>query len=292
MTNIPLGTSTWKRLGADEPSALLKNRYYEQNPTNLETQVALISRPGLKRWITSGIGTGPIRSVYSQPGSFNDALFIVSGSTLYKIDTNETVTSLQTGLAGDNLESPAMVATSAIGAVPAYLYIADGTTLYLYDGSTCSAVTTPDGVGIISLGVIASYVICVVAPGDGYNGRFYWILPAETTIDPLNFATAERTPDTVLSVRVVGDQFWLLGSNSTEVWYPTGDAETPFSRTQGRVFDRGVWGGTDAQISDSIMLVDNDGVCYQIVNGAPQRVSNHAIEERIRKAIREQIIGV
>ena len=51
-------------------------------------------------------------------------------------------------------------------------------------------------------GMFANYA---VVQGADKNGRFYWIEPGEHVIDPLNFATAERLPDPVLSVRAVGD---------------------------------------------------------------------------------------
>lgn len=284
MVSVTLGTSDWRRGVANEADILVRNRYFEANPTNLQEQVALISRPGLKRF--KDVGTGPIRALYSQPGSFNDALFIVSGDTLWRLDPDETLTSIGSGIYGTDVGSfPSMTATGKIEAVPEYLYLADGRNLWLYDGSTFTVVVTPDDVGIVSVAFVSSYVICVVAQGYDMNGRFYWIEPAETTIDPLNFATAERAPDPIYSVRAVGDQFWLLGTNSTEVWYPTGDLDAPFARVQGRLFDRGVWGGTDAQIKDSVMLVDNDGIVYRITGGGPQRVSNNSIEERIREAI-------
>lgn len=418
MVKIALGTSDWRRADADEPNILVRNRYYEQNPTNLEEQASLLSRPGLKRMLS--VGEGPIRAIYSQPGSFDDALFVVSYDTLYRIDTDETITTIGSGIFGDSLRgNPSMAATANIGAVPEYLYIADGRVLWLYmdnaysrgtltvdgtianndkikigttyylwtsgsvdagtpdgttgnpwlvdlgatnaeafenmylalsadgvagttystaltahptvqgelytstilvvraltagvagdsiattvetgadlawgaatleDGGTDSLtqVQVPDDVGVVSVGFVAGYVIVVIAQGFDVNGRFYWIEPGETTIDPLNFATAERSPDPVHSVRVVGDQFWLLGTNSTEVWYPTGDPITPFSRVQGRLFDRGIWEGTDVQIKDSVIVVDTDGVVYNI-GSSPQRVSDHSIEERIRKSMIEQ----
>ena len=66
----------------------------------------------------------------------------------------------------------------------------------LQDGGvpTFRQVAVPDDVGIISVGYIAGFVICVVAQGYDANGRFYWIEPGFTTIDALNFATAERAP--------------------------------------------------------------------------------------------------
>lgn len=290
MVSIPLGMSDWRRAVADEAEILTKNRYFEANPTNLgeSGQVALLSRPALRKFLE--VGEGPIRAIYSQPGSFDDALFVVSYDSLYRVDTDETVTKIAGGIFGESLNaSPSMVATSRIGTTPEYLFVADGRILWVYDGTSLTQVTVPDDVGVVSVGYIASFVICVIAQGYGVNGRFYWINPGETTINALNFATAERSPDPLFSVRVVGDQFWLLGTNSTEVWYATGDPSTPFMRVQGRVFDRGVWGGTDVIIGDSVLVVDQDGV-VQRIGGGPQRVSNNSIEERIRKAMRLQTL--
>lgn len=416
-TPIPLGRSDYRRGVADEPEVPVVNRYFEENPTNLVDQVALLSRPRLKRFIP--VGQGPIRTIYSQPGSFNDALFVVSYDEIYRVDTDESVTRLAGGITGSSLKATvSMAATARLGSTPEYLYIADGRVLWLYtaegpstgtltstgaiasgyvvkvdstyyqwtsgsvdagtpDGTvsapwlmtlgvdntaslntlriainalgiagtdystnllvanptvqastststqlhvnaiafgaggdgipvavssapnlswgastltgggspTFTQVATPDDVGVVSVGYVSGFVIVVIAQGYGVNGRFYWIEPGETIIDPLNFATAERSPDPIISVRVVGDQFWLLGTNSTEVWYPSGDATAPFQRVQGRLFDRGIWEGTDMAVKDAVLVVDNDGIVYSITGGGPVRISNSSIEERMRDAI-------
>jgi hypothetical protein len=148
-------------------------------------------------------------------------------------------------------------------------------------------VQTPDDVGIISVGYVASYVVAVPAQGQGINGQFFWIDPGETTIDPLDFATAERAPDPISDVVVFGDQFWLPGSNTTEVWYFTGNEDSPVLRMQGVVYDRGAWEGTAIQVKDSMIIVDNEGAVFQI-RGGIKRISRPDIEERIREAIQFQ----
>lgn len=413
VVSIPLGTSDWQRSLSIEPTITVHNRYYEKNPTNLQEQSALLTRPGLNRAVQ--VGTGPIRAIYSQPGTFEEALFVVSGEDLYRVDIDMVPTLIKAGFLTNESSSPSMAATSRIGSTPEYLFLCEGAELWLYTedgfavgtlqstgtivnndtvrlgnmyykwtnasvdagtpagtlanpwlvnlgatntdafrnlynavnntgtgsvdysnlltpnvdayasswtptsmsvtafgigivgngvvttetganlswgGGTLSGggaasvtqVPVPDEAGVISVGYISSFVIVVIAQGYGVNGRFYWINPGETTIDALDFATAERSPDPLHSVRVVGDQFWLLGSNSTEVWYPSGLAETPFLRIQGRLFDRGIWAGTDVQVKDSVLVVDNDGVVYNI-GSSPQRISDNSVEERIRKAM-------
>lgn len=272
---IPLGASDESRSVLQVPDIPVLNRYFERDPTNQQDQVALPARPGLRKW--KDLSANPVRKVYSQPGSFDDALFVVHGTMLTRIDQDETETDIGT-IAGTGYVS--MAAT----AYPYNLFIANGLGLQLYDGSTLSTVTVPDGDGIVSVGFIAGSIICVVAQDEDKNGRFYWIEPGETTIDPLNFATAERSPDPVWSVEVVGDQFWFPGPSTNEVWYPSGDALAPFLRQQGRLFDKGTWEGTILRLEDSVFAVGVDGTVYEITD-QPRVISTPGIAERFRRAI-------
>jgi len=415
MVDVPLGRSDYFRAVAKEARIRTRNRYFEQNPVLNEQQAALIARMGLKRYLF--VGEGPIRGVYSQSGSFDDALFVASYDTLYRVDITGTITTIGTIPSASLISPVVMVATSNIGTTPAYLFVAAGSSLmcYMEDGYALGTITgtpanndvvrmgatyyqftngsvnagtpagtvgnpwlvalggttaaawenlalavgaagvagtdystaltastevqmtyygadsvivravaqgaagnsvvttetgaaiswsqggtlsgggsptwfqiaTPDDVGIIDLGYIASYVVVIPAQGQDINGRFYWIDPGETSIDALDFATAERAPDPISGVVVFGDQFWLPGSNTTEVWYFTGDADTPVLRMQGVVFDRGSWAGTAVQVKDSMIIVDSIGAVFQISGGA-KRISRPDIEERIRKAIEVQ----
>lgn len=145
-------------------------------------------------------------------------------------------------------------------------------------------VPLPDDVGAISIAHLNSYVIVIPAQGQGVNGRFYWIEPGEVTIDPLNFATAERSPDAISQVVVFSDMFWLCGQTTTEPWIFTGNPNNPVQRFSGILFDRGTWEGTAVQVKDSLVLTDQDGAVFQIKGGL-KRISTPDIEERIRRAI-------
>lgn len=417
MTTIQLGLTDHRRTVAGALSVPVLNRYFEQTPDPTHGPVSLIARPGLKKFVS--IGTGPIRGIYSEPGTFNDDLFAVSGDNLYRV-TGAGTTSDLGAIATSGTGNVSMAATPDLGTVPSYLFIAEGGVLYVFttnghalglleasgaiansdtvviDGvyyqftngsvdtgtpagtsgspwlvnftgsnavdmgnlfkaindsgtegtdystaltahATVEAtawdannlyvsarspgtagnsiavsetganlawtaanlagggsnmlrqVPTPDDVGIVSVDYIAGYVICVCAQGAGVNGRYYWLEPGEITFDALNFATAERAPDPLYSVRVIGDQFWLLGSSSVEPWYLTGQDAAPFARQSARVFDRGVWEGTDLQVKDVVVLVDaTDGAVYAVTGNGPQRISTPSIEERIRRAIATQ----
>lgn len=149
-------------------------------------------------------------------------------------------------------------------------------------------VQMPDDLGAFDVATINSFVIVLPTQRDEFKGRFYWIEPGETTVDPLNFATAERSPDEVLGVEVVGDTFYLPGPGSTEVWYVSQDPNNRMQRLQGVVFDRGTWEGTATAIHGALMVCGADGAVFKIVNGAPERVSLPGIAEEVREAIQEQ----
>lgn len=145
-------------------------------------------------------------------------------------------------------------------------------------------VMVPDDSGAISVAQINSYVIVVPTQTEEINGRFFWINPGETKIDPVDFATAERSPDGINQVVVFGEMFWLMGQNTTEPWITTGDQTAPVERFKGVLYDRGAWAGTAVQIKDRLVTIDEDGGVWMISGGA-QRVSSPDIEEKIRRAI-------
>lgn len=163
-----------------------------------------------------------------------------------------------------------------------------GTTMSGGGGTGTTVVTIPDDVGVIDVAVSNSFVVVIPAQGFGINGQFYWIEPGETTIDPLNFATAESAPDAIFSVEIIGDQFWLPGESTTEVWYFTGDPATPVQRLKGVVFDRGTWEATATAIDNTLIVCDADGAVFAITGGQPERISTPDIEEQIRKSIQNQ----
>jgi hypothetical protein len=274
--SIPLGRGTWVRSRAYEPSINLTNRFFENNPINEEEGSALIERPALVQLLESGDGPG--RRLFHQPGFANGDLFHVSGPNFYKhhmnVDRTITTTQITGTISGDGYPD--------IAATRQYLWITDGTNLQYTDGTAAlTTIVPPDSIPMVSLDVFNEFVICVQANSD----RFYWIQPGAIIIDPLDFATAERFPDKILQVRVVGDEFWLLGEKSIEVWRATGDGDAPFQRIDGRAFNFGIYSGTAVRMKDtSVICVADDGTVFNIA-GFPTPISNPSIAERTRNAI-------
>jgi hypothetical protein len=152
-------------------------------------------------------------------------------------------------------------------------------------------VTMPGGVAAGSLTQVSSYVLVAAAATQ----QFYWINPGEVVIDPLDFASKESSPDPILVMRTIGDEAVIMGEGSTENWYATGDFAAPFAPIEGRVYQRGAVVGTPCVVSDAVMLIGDDMIAYaigyQFGTGSEwgvHRISNHGIEERIRRQVRRQ----
>ena len=182
-------------------------------------------------------------------------------------------TAVTAGTAGNTVVTTETAANASWGAAT----LAGGA------ANAVNQIVTPGDVGIVSLGVLGGFVLCVAAQSQ----RVYFIRPGEVTINPLDFFEAESIPDEIVEIVIVGDQAWLIGAASTEVWYLSGAEPVPFDRVQGIAFSRGGLEGTAKVLDEAVIMVGNDGVVYMIAGGL-RRISTHGIEERIRRAIRTE----
>lgn len=188
--------------------------------------------------------------------------------------TTVTITSISDTASGNTIVLTDTVDGGGVITTPGTGLLSGGNTHAL------SGVNVPDGLPPSYIGTLKGYVLVAI----GRTDRFYWIDPGEVTINALDFATAESQPDKLVSLQIMGDTAWFIGQESTEVWYPTGDPDLPFNPVSGRTYDRGALEGTVVNIKGVLYLVDQDYSVYAI-SGSPQRVSNHGIEETIRKQV-------
>lgn len=127
MAQVPISFSSDERTYGGLTPAVLKNRFFEQNPATVGG-AAMLARPGtdeLGTW-----GDGPIRAIYSLPGLFDGALFFVSGETLYRRETDGSTIAITGTVYGTG----AVSLTGVAGAGYEHLFIADGSHLQYYAG--------------------------------------------------------------------------------------------------------------------------------------------------------------
>lgn len=276
MADIRLGQYAYRRADGLFPSINLLNVYFERSPTNLKDQVALLTRPTLTRF--SSVGSGPIRCVFRQEGAFNGDALVVSGTVLYRVDSNGG--SLNLG----NVPGMGVVeiAASTDGAI-----IANDGALLQTDGITVTAKTFPLNQLVRSVGYINGYFLAV--PIDSHRIYYTDLLTGE--FDATRYISAERYPDNLEKIIVTSDEIWGMGKSSTEVFVPTGiDTATqpPFQRVEGRLYKKGLINrATAVELDNTVFWAgqsQDGGWAVYKGDAVPVVVSDAGIAERLKRA--------
>lgn len=248
MAVIPLGVEDWQSPIEDVPRLRLHNMYLLENPSSPDG-ISRVSRPTLD--LFAEVGTGPIYGMWRQDATFDNDWLVCSGSKLYRFNES-TKASTELG------ELPGTDRPQFAGTADRVIVVRNGTA-YSTDGVTTQIIVMPDDVPpyvgqsapVSSIAVINSIFILTITDTQ----RFYWINPGEVDPDPLNFASAERTPDPITAVAILQDEVWFIGTVGCEVWSPTVDPELPFQRINGRVYNEGSY--------------DRDGLVQMIYKSLP-----------------------
>lgn len=260
MPRLQYGLSTFERAKGDLPQLPVVNMYAEEAPSE-ETGVVLQSRNGLSdRGVT--VGTD-IKAIFQRDRVLSGGRFFISGGRLYQDATDLGA------IDGSGFAS--------IAGFENRIFATQGGSLYTYDGTTLSAVSFPDSANVTKVVVGASRAIALRAD----SGKFYWTPALGSTIDALDFATAESQPDGVLDALFIDDALILFGAETVEFWPNTSDSNLPFQPLEGRVFERGIRAtGCAAILNGSFVFVGDDNVLYGNGN-TPTRLSNAGLEEAI-----------
>lgn len=247
------------------------NLYPEMAGPTSKNVAALIGTPGLSLWTT--LAGGGIRGSLR----FSAALaVVVCGPNVYTVD-NAGVGTLR-GTVSD-LNTPVSMASN--GQV---VMIVTGPAGYALNPTTGSL--TP----IVNAAFTGADRVDFV---DGYfvfnkpgTGQFQITGLYTTDIDLLDFATAEGSPDLLISLIVDHRELWLFGENSTEVYFNSGNSDFPFERIQGAFIEQGCAAKNSvAKMDNRVFWLTADdrgqGMVMSAVGYQPQRVSDHALEYAI-----------
>ena len=247
------------------------NLFPEAIPEGGKTQGFLTRAPGLR--VLAQIGAGPIRGMWS----FGGKGYVASGNELYRVDSDWIATKLG-DISGSGPVSMADNGTQ--------LFVACNGPSYIYNVSTgvFAPITTAGFTGAVTVGYIDGYFVF-----NQPNSQKIWItsLLDGTAVDPLDFASAEGSPDELISLIVDHREVWLFGTNSVEVWYNSGD-EFPLSRIQGAFNEIGCAAAYSvAKLDNGLFWLGADarghGVVYRANGYTGQRISTHAVEWQIQQ---------
>jgi hypothetical protein len=157
---------------------------------------------------------------------------------------------------------------------------------YIYDESTDTflQITDPDFPGAVTVGYLDGYFVF-----NEPDSQKLWVtqLFDGFQIDPLEFASAEGSPDGVVGILVDHRECWVFGTDSTEVWYNSGGLDFPLSPIQGAFNEIGCAAPHSiAKMDNTVFWLGADargqGVIYRAAGYSAQRISTHAIEWRIQ----------
>lgn len=240
---------------------------------NSRTISALIGTPGLKLW--KAVGTGPIRGMMKFNAQY---AIVVSGVEVYRVDTLGNLLLLGTV----SISNP-MVSMASNGIE---MMLVTGLAGYVINpiAATIEPIANVAFTGADTVDYLDGFML-FNQPG---TGRFQATGPYTSSIDALDFATAEGSPDLLVSLIVDHREAWLFGETSTEVYYNAGGADFPFERITGAFIEVGCAAKfSPAKIDNTVFWLGADnrgfGMIYRAVGYQPQRISTHAIEHAIHQ---------
>lgn len=273
MPQIDLTTQDFESMSENVSRIKLSNMYLVENPLSLSGR-SYIPRPTLKKF--GEVANAKIRGIWYQSINGATNIYVVADQTLYRLNNDGGFTPLGTIPGTDFCTFASTIYNIAISANGG---------LYLFDGVSLFGVTIPDSNQVTDVTALDNYFIV----GIKNSNRFYWIEPGGTTIDGLSFISAERNPDDIVSVEAIGDELWVIGQSTCEVFSSSGDINAPFVRISGRVYQTGcVDKHSVAQtlkntIPCLIWITPSKEVVLS--QGMPSKISNEAIEEVLKKAV-------
>lgn len=264
MSQLSLPVASYRLRATPASTSRLVNCYAEQLPPDAKTPVLLTRTPGITDWTT--VGTGPIGGLHAALGF----LFVISGSKLYKVDSNKVAT-----LLGD-IGSPGNI---DIDSNTTSVVVVNEPLAYYYDGTTFGQITDADftALGANSVEFLDNFLLFTEPNSDVF---FCADLGSATSFDALNFASAEGAPDNLVGNKVDHRQAVLLGQTTIELWENIGQAGFPFSRAANGFIEIGCFNGlTAVKLDNSIFWVANDYTVRRLEGTVPVRVSTHAVEQ-------------
>ena len=195
MTSVPLGKGAWERKYAGSPVIELQNRWLEQNPANIREGTSVLARPGTTNLLGFDPGTfegfGPMRGNYALSGLFNDSLFVVCGTNLFRVEQDMTVIPITGVLNGTGQPEVAWQK----GAGYERFWISDGLLLQFYGGTSAASGTLTKSGSIVNgtdkfevEGVFYVWGTSFSGLDDGSSAHPFVVNPTNTDsiLDPMN----------------------------------------------------------------------------------------------------------
>lgn len=217
-----------------------QNFYVEVDNTGAKNLISLVGAPGCKQWTRPQLG-GEVRNIKN----VNENLYVVIDNKVYRVTSIADTTTLGT-----------------IGTDHGWVDIVDnGEQVCIFDGDSGWYVS---GDSLVEMSLPATPSGAIYLDGFYIIGRKgtseFYLTDDVTNWDALKFASKESAGDRLISVARTRRYMWLIGKETTEIWYNAGDIDITFALYAGGVI--GVGCGVKESIAtykDSLLFLDNAG---------------------------------
>jgi len=186
--------------------------------------------------------------------------YYVSNANLYRVDTAGVSASL--GAIGGS--GQCQIESNAVPGNNQILVLNGSGDGYIYDNTGLTKISDPDFFPTTSVTVLNERFIF---SRDGTNEFFMSDISDGFSYNPLSFATAEESPDNVVSVIAKKSSLWIIGKTTSEFWQTYSDVTLPVRKVRSSTIERGIQAkGSLAEISDSFAFLADD-LTVKLVTG-------------------------
>lgn len=272
MLPLPIVGPSYTARSRNFDAARTVNLYPEASESGTSKGVAmLVGAPGLLRFATLP-GSDAVRPNGTLRFSAAYGIAVV-GNQVYRVDITGAYLLLGTC---DSATTPVSMASN--GTVVMLVTGAHG---YVIDpvGATVTQITDPDFHGADRVDYLDGYFVF------NWTGtqRFQITSILGTDIDSLDFASAEGAPDLLISLICDHRELWLFGETSFEVFYNSGNSDSPIERIQGAFQQQGCAAvHSPARFNGAVAWLSRNeqgqGMVLQSAGYGWKRISTHAVE--------------
>lgn len=273
MAEAQIAAGHYEPDGYGDARKFLVNLYTEPNGGDPARPVRLVDTPG-SRLIDNGtvLSTG-VRGLFQADGYASGKLVVPDGTTVRLFDVAGAAwTSLTGTLTGTDRVRVAFGETQA-GFLSGGLFYVSASA-----GTAVAAASDADWATLLSdHGETAFTSIATMGQRAllTYGSRFAFSTTLQfNTTTTLSYYTAENAPDGIIAGVVLGDIYYVFGTQTIEPWIQTGDNDNPFSPIVGQVITRGAM-ARDAivKLDNTLFFIGDDRAVYRLNGLTPQIIN-------------------
>lgn len=223
------------------------NLYLEKNETpNAPSQYVMVDTPGFTSYVT-GLNSST-RALYTTNGTVPHLFAVAGTAPAHLYDVVGPGLATDRGSVGSSSDTVTTMAWN--GPAVNQLLVANGGAGYLWNLTTVT-LTNPLATGCDVVAYLDGYFLAL----NGTTGLLQLSnLLDGTTWNPTHVALRSAQADPWRWLIVVGQQLWLMGDSTSEVWYDAGAPATmPFALIPGAVIPVGIAAGPTAAVCGGIL---------------------------------------